>query len=441
MKKRLFFILMIATTLVSCEKGDTGKSDTKTDPKNPNEITEVIVVPNGVKHDGDMPEPTNGGVDIDMVMVDSTVSYSAGSQVKLPISYSDFSGSEISGIYFQVLGADTYFEVPINGAGASGNMLLPVGIPTNVAEGEFCIKISVFNSDGKVSQQFSTCISVTGTYSCGVTRVSGGEGVTSTLHNMGNLQGNVKIEYETYTVPDRIDIFYNNVWVAGTGSSPGELGMVPPLADCNSPTDGYVGENGVFCFDFEPSEAGNFIEVIVSGCVRGGTRWEYTLSCAGADACDYSVNELSIKSNTLKITYPETGNVRELNYDPSDVSAYTNSFDIGTADYYDNNGIELNLGTYANGIEFSKGLVIDDFSGNFSEGFDLQVNENDPAFSNASSYSESSQGNIVVKQYETVPDWDGYILVKVLELEFNDVKCGSLSSGLRVVSGTVLISR
>ena len=242
-----------------------------------------------------------------MTMVDSTVSYTAGSYVRLPIEYSDNSGSGISGIAFQVNGADSYIDVPVI-AGNSGVMLLPIGIPSNTDEGKFCITIAIYDNDNNVSNTFETCITVTRPLGCNVTKVSGGEGVTSTLHNMGTNPGVVKIEYETFTVPDRIDVFYNGIWVAGTGSNPGSVGSIPPLADCSNPTEGYIGDNGTFCFTYDPEnfkstllksgqlksihlpsallhlqDTAHFVEVVVSGCVRGGTLWEYTISCADPD--------------------------------------------------------------------------------------------------------------------------------------------------------------
>ncbi|MEZ5174171.1 MAG: hypothetical protein R2850_11875 [Bacteroidia bacterium] len=249
-------------------------------------------------------------------MVDSTVAYSAGGVVNLPIIYEDNSGDDVAGIYCQVDGADDYINVPVSGAGSVGTLLLSAGIPANMLDGSFCISISVYDSQGMVSSHFHTCVSVSQPMSCGVQRESGGEGVTSTLHDMGNQGGIVIINYETFTVPDRIDVFYGGEWVTGTGSDPGPLGMVPPLADCSNPTEGYVGANGTFCFPFSPDERGSLVEVVVSGCVRGGTAWNYTITCAGSSECD---PQLKIIENTVTI------DGSPVNWDITDVSAYAGS--------------------------------------------------------------------------------------------------------------------
>jgi hypothetical protein len=303
-------LLTIVISFMSCNKTDRdpivpangANTNTSINPTNPNALTEVLVVPNSNIVNGNMPEPSGGSSSPVLEMTDTTVSYSSGSQILLPISYSDNSGSGIGGIYFQVNGSGQYFNVPVSG-GTSGTMLLPIGLPSNVEDGEFCITISIYDNLGNVSNVFETCITVTSPVGCGIVRVSGGAGRTSTLHNMGSNPGIVRIDYETYTVPDRIDVFYNGLWVAGTGSNPGPLQSVPPLADCSNPTEGYVGANGTFCFTYDPAMFSarktklnkalgisdyliakdgqeHFVEVVVSGCVRGGTAWQYEISCA-----------------------------------------------------------------------------------------------------------------------------------------------------------------
>ncbi len=312
--------------LSNCKKDEESDADDNnnnggtTGTLDPNTLTDVLEVAGSVLKSGNMPAPTGSSTSPTMIMVDTTVSYSSGSQVRLPIDYIDNSGSGIAGIRFQVNGANRYFEIA-SFAAKSTTMLLPIGVPSSVSAGLFCISITVYDADGNVSNTFETCVTVTNTMGCDVERVSGGEGITSTLHNMGSNPGVVKIEYETYVVPDRIDVFYNGIWVAGTGSNPGALGIIPPLANCSSPTDGYIGDNGTFCFMYDPdyfsqkvakiydhpeyadipvfkgTNLEHFVEVVVSGCVRGGTLWKYEISCADPDDDCYLGQEGSPRFN------------------------------------------------------------------------------------------------------------------------------------------------
>lgn len=282
-KSYLFIAILLSLCVFSCEKDDDkDNGDGSINPNDANALTEVLVVPNSDLIQGDMPSSSVSADRPEMTIVDPTLSYSAGGQIRLPITFQT-SSSGISGIYFQVNGAAQYFDVNINSYTTSGIIVLPITIPGNVLSGNFCITTGIIDMNGLVSNTFQTCITVTQPMGCNVQKVSGGEGVTSTMHDMGDEAGIVKIIYETFTVPDRIDVFYGTTWVAGTGSDPGSIGTVPPLADCGNPTEGYVGEDGEFCFPFDPAIGGSMVEIVVSGCVRGGTAWEYTIQCADPD--------------------------------------------------------------------------------------------------------------------------------------------------------------
>lgn len=302
--KGILAILILGFSFTSCSKSDasSGNSNNNNNNTDADGITAVLVVPGANSVSGDMPIGT--GTEIEILMVDSTVSYSAGSQVRLPIQFNSLTRTTICGVRFQVVGAGSYFEMTVDANNISEGILLPIGLPADLNASSFCISITIYDCSGNSSLAFTTCITVSSTMGCDVTRVSGGEGLTSTLHDMGDNPGNVIVAYETYTVPDRIDIFYNGLWVAGTGPNPGPMGAIPPLADCANPTAGYIGDNGEICFNFDVGsiqqrhlklpkdrstydlqdnlglDSPNFVEVVVSGCVRGGTEWEYTISCA-----------------------------------------------------------------------------------------------------------------------------------------------------------------
>ncbi|MFZ4796763.1 MAG: YfaP family protein [Bacteroidia bacterium] len=296
MKKntKIIVLLTILTPIIfftgfqSCKKEATKSSSSdKINPSSSNALSKVLIVPSdGIRKTGSPPPPSSGSSAPTIVFADPTVSYCSGGVIRLPIAFQNNSGNGIGGIYFQVDGASEYFQIPSYSSSSSGTLVLPIGIPKNVLNGKFCITISIFDQAGNVSQQFKTCVTVTSPIACGTQLNSGGEGVTSTIHKMGNTAGVVIIDYETYTVPDRIDIFYNGVWVAGTGPNPGPSGAIPPLANCSNPTAGYIGGNGKFCFNYDPETDGDEVEVVVSGCVRGGTAWKYSIGCASPnDEC------------------------------------------------------------------------------------------------------------------------------------------------------------
>jgi len=51
---------------------------------------------------------------------------------------------------------------------------------------------------------------------CGVSRSSGGEGVTNTIHDLGLTPGVAHIEYFMYGIPDLLEVFIDDVLIATT---------------------------------------------------------------------------------------------------------------------------------------------------------------------------------------------------------------------------------
>lgn len=69
--------------------------------------------------------------------------------------------SDIGGCYVQVDGAGSYYTIPYdNNSGASGTIQLPIGVPTNVIGGSFCVNYCIYDSRGNISNLLTICISV-----------------------------------------------------------------------------------------------------------------------------------------------------------------------------------------------------------------------------------------------------------------------------------------
>lgn len=83
----------------------------------------------------------------------------------------------------------------------------------------------------------------------------------------------VKINYDTVINPDRIDVYLDGIWVAVTGSSIAP----PPLSTCNNPLAGFVGKKEQF--NISTITSSKIVQVYVSGCTGGSTKWNYKLNC------------------------------------------------------------------------------------------------------------------------------------------------------------------
>jgi hypothetical protein len=276
-KIKLLLIVFLSLSLSNCSSDSEGSS---VSPSDADGLSEILVIPNAeVVNSPDLPPSSDAGVAPVISYIDTNISYSSGSQIVIPSNVASPTASNIKGVYIQVKGASTYFDVPINAGTFNGTFTIPVDLPLNVGAGDFILVLKFYDFSGNISAITEILINVTKPTNCNKTKVSGGQGLTSNIFNLPNKAGTITIAYETYTVRDKIDVFQGGNWIGGTGPSTVRSTLRRPLS-CAAATEalGYVGANSEFIFAYDPS-AGTEIEVVVSGCENGGTAWEYTFSC------------------------------------------------------------------------------------------------------------------------------------------------------------------
>ena len=105
----------------------------------------------------------------------------------------------------------------------------------------------------------TTTTKVDKTINCDATVQSGGQGETTTQHELGRISGNVIIEYDMKSLPDEINVYYDNIIVATSN------GLV---SDTNSLQFKYTAVSG------KP----NYCIVKISA-PYDNTEWEYLLNC------------------------------------------------------------------------------------------------------------------------------------------------------------------
>lgn len=138
-------------TISSCKKDDKGV-DVLIDPANADALSGVIILPdNSDRRGGAPPASSSIGAAPVIYNLNDFVQSSNGSTAPLNFRYENVSGS-LAGCYVQVVGASEYYVVPYNSnSGSSGELQLPVGLPTNVDQGKFFINFYVFDQEGRVS--------------------------------------------------------------------------------------------------------------------------------------------------------------------------------------------------------------------------------------------------------------------------------------------------
>jgi len=246
------------------------------DITNPQDVQNNLRISQSQKEKGELPQSTTGNVGLQSI---PSIGVTAGNKVILPILYS-LSGNALK-VFIQVEGAEGHISASITSCSATLNSgsygYVSIDIPVNINDGSFRIRYLIQDGSGSYSNLVVTTINVNNDIkTCGNAQASGNDGLTFTTVDLGKVSGPVSIYYNTYTVPDRIDIYQGDEWIIGTGTNP--RCPIPPLCNCSEATkeDGFVGESNHFNFDFDASK-GRFITIVVSGCLDGGTQWNWSL--------------------------------------------------------------------------------------------------------------------------------------------------------------------
>ena len=270
MKTTNYLFLIFTAFLLSCFPKDVAPAFI--DPSDRNALSKVIVFKSNTQSQtGTLPTATSPSTTITN---NPSVSLTAGgSNVYIPIQYTGT--TPVSAAYLQIVGASTYFKIPISGAGSSGLFYIPMSLPLSVKQGNFTIQLVLVGTNGNVlSKVINIAVVITLPKECGDGYVIGGSGIAQTEHKLSGKGGTVNISYNTFDEPDRIDIYLDGKWVAGTGSS---IAPPPPLSTCGDPLNGFVPKLGQF--NINTSTSNKIIQVYVSGCTGGYTAWNYKLTC------------------------------------------------------------------------------------------------------------------------------------------------------------------
>lgn len=284
--KNSYILIFILLAFVSCER----KIDTVLiDPSSqPSQLSKALNI-QGRNVNGAIPTVgLNNGIQI--INSASTASVTNGNSLYLPYVISINSSTQIKGVYFQIVGSDNYWDIPVVLSTSSNNYfsyVLDIPIPTNILNGNFKVVYYIYDTNGNISKAINMSVSILPTIdycdsngNSSFTTVSGKDGVAVRSYTFGNKEGWVYIDYDTYTVPDRMDIKYNGAWIESTGSKL-KNNETPPIKLCNQVTsnDGFVGSEGTFKIYYDPKKSKR-IDVYMSGCLSGGTSWEFRVrSC------------------------------------------------------------------------------------------------------------------------------------------------------------------
>ncbi|MBY0426156.1 MAG: IPT/TIG domain-containing protein [Cytophagales bacterium] len=205
---------------------------------------------------------------------------------------------------------------------------------------------------------------------CNTLNSSGGQGTTFTPHNLGAFPGQVSVDYEMYSVPDQMDIYYNGQMVASTGGLVSNAGKLTFYYNANpgepticnirmyAPLDGTAWNYQANCPEglnptvtsFTPRSGSSGTYVVITGTkLSGATGVKFN----GVDATSFTVS-----SNTTIYAYvpagATTGRISVVTPQGTAVSSY--DFVIGSApsisSIYPTSGV-VGSTVYVNGVNFT----------------------------------------------------------------------------------------
>jgi hypothetical protein len=279
---KFYAVALFTAALVSCSDDEKGKSEIS--PEDVNMLISALKVA-GTNKDGAPPVPTFTPATPEITNSQASASVTSNNNLYVPFTVNSTSG--FSGAYVQLQNpstgefSDSYWEIPLNAGAGAGQVVLPIGIPKEVTPGEFIVYYCLYTSSGDVSAVSELSVEVVETQnSCdelGEVYESGEDGLTIRSYTF-NTSGTIDLSYEMYSAPDRMDVFVQQDWVGGTGSSL-SASETPPASECASPAEGFVSGTGTISIDYKK---GQRIDVYLSGCF-GGTAWDFWFDCPDSE--------------------------------------------------------------------------------------------------------------------------------------------------------------
>lgn len=141
----------------------------------------------------------------------------------------------------------------------------------NVA-GTYTIKFTIWNEFGQMGSAMANVVvnekplppppppppPPPNTLQCGKTNDTGGGAYTEKYHEMGTVAGEVRIDYDMYGLPDRMDVYYMNQLLASTNAE--------------------VTYKGSLKFTYRPIGGVTQIKVVITNST-GNSSWEYLVHC------------------------------------------------------------------------------------------------------------------------------------------------------------------
>ncbi|WP_420151510.1 YfaP family protein [Spirosoma sp.] len=162
MLNRFFFLLLACALLGSCErKVDIGGVVPIVDPNDPNQLTRYVIMPTGTTRvTGATPASTGGSQAPQISGANGGVVTASNGGIAALAFQVPTGTTSLGGYYVQIVGADAYFNVPVASGGNPNVALIPIQLPANTKDGQFCVNVWAYDQSGRVSGVTNQCVQV-----------------------------------------------------------------------------------------------------------------------------------------------------------------------------------------------------------------------------------------------------------------------------------------
>ncbi len=257
---------------------------------------------NGTNLAGILPAASDIG-SVQITNAQSSALVSKGATLYIPFTF--ITQNQLKGIYLQVVGANNYWDIPFENLPQEDNYVFPVDIPDYVLIGNFQMSYALYDENNAVSYPRNLLTKVAPVEAACANgeayHEEGSEGLTVRRIELGEEAGTINVRYQMYSLPDRLDIRYNDTWVASTAPSALATGATPPSSVCFDGTVGYVSGSAVLSFEYDPAVSKEFL-IYMSGCY-GATAWDFWVDCPStSSACPVNVGFPRI--TPIEVTMP-----------------------------------------------------------------------------------------------------------------------------------------
>lgn len=174
--RSISYFLVIVGLLMACSDDDE-QGAIKIDIDDVELVSNSITIENSIKMEGNPPPPSTSS-DAPSLYDNSDEDFGAVSGKSFYLGL-DMNQGEPAGVYFQIKGANEYYDIPLNPGNSGGRFgshkpasrlfknartaesnVIEIKIPENMEPGVFCAIYCVYDNEGRVSNAVENCIEI-----------------------------------------------------------------------------------------------------------------------------------------------------------------------------------------------------------------------------------------------------------------------------------------